>query len=114
MILHLFGCIKKVPNRRMSFDLRDIAFSYILYNTSKLHPHFLAYHPGSIGEMGRGFQLLSAVHCKLQFSAIYIMRITSQQESQLQALLHILNELLSYGSHVTKNLSQQLHMLRNS
>ena len=42
---HLFGYLKKFPNRRIVFDSRDIDFSHILDDTAKLRPDFLQDYP---------------------------------------------------------------------
>ena len=55
MVLHLFGYIKNVPNRRIPFDSRDIDFKYILDDTSKLHLNFLADYLDTFEEMDRYF-----------------------------------------------------------
>ena len=41
LALHLFGYLKKYPNRRLVFDSRDIDFSNLLDDTDALRPDFL-------------------------------------------------------------------------
>ena len=55
LALHLFGYLKNFPNRRIAFDSRDIDFSHILDDTSKLRPDFLQDYPGATEELDSGF-----------------------------------------------------------
>ena len=48
---HLFGYLKKAPNRRIAFDSRNMDFSHILDDTAKLRPDFFQDYPNAGEEL---------------------------------------------------------------
>ena len=55
LALHLFGYLKKYPNRRIVFDSRDINFSDLNDDTSALRPDFLQDYPDAREELDKFF-----------------------------------------------------------